>query len=55
VRAVAEDDSDNGDDDGAAPAEPSKEPGLGPRPLSPEDPIYHKALEMLKMPAKKAA
>jgi carboxyl-terminal processing protease len=59
VRAVAEDDSDGADDDTAA--EPtdnnSKEPGLGPRPLSPEDPIYHKALDMLKSPApaKKAA
>jgi carboxyl-terminal processing protease len=55
VRAVVEDDSDNGDDDSAAPAEPTKEPGLGPRPLSPEDPIYRKALDMLKTPAKKAA
>jgi carboxyl-terminal processing protease len=55
IRAVAEDDSDTGDDDSAAPAEPSKEPGLGPRPLSPEDQIYRKALELLKTPAKKAA
>jgi carboxyl-terminal processing protease len=55
VRAVAEDNPDNADDDSAAPAEPSKEPGLGPRPLSPEDPIYRKALELLKTPAKKAA
>jgi carboxyl-terminal processing protease len=55
VRAVP-DDSDNGDDETAAPApETSKEPGLGPRPLSPEDPIYHKALDLLKSPAKKAA
>jgi carboxyl-terminal processing protease len=55
VRAVAEDDSDSGDDDSAAPVDSSKEPGLGPRPLSPEDPIYRKALELLKTPAKKAA
>ena len=56
VRAVAEDDSDGADDDTAAePTDNSKEPGLGPRPLSPEDPIYHKALYMLKSPAKKAA
>jgi carboxyl-terminal processing protease len=56
VRAVAEDDSDGADDDSAAePTDNSKEPGLGPRPLSPEDPIYHKALDLLKSPAKKAA
>ena len=63
VRAIAEDDS--GDEDaapsappekGAAPApETQKEPGLGPRPLSPEDPILHRALDLLKPPAKKAA
>lgn len=58
VRADAQDDSDAGDDDGGAPAaEGQKEPGLGPRPLSPEDPIYHRALDLLKAPApaKKAA
>jgi carboxyl-terminal processing protease len=55
VRAVAEDDSDSGDDDVAAAPENSKEPGLGPRPLSPEDPIFHRALDLLKSPAKKAA
>jgi carboxyl-terminal processing protease len=55
VRAVVEDDSDTGDDDTAAPPDTSKEPGLGPRPLSPEDPIYRKALELLKTPAKKVA
>jgi carboxyl-terminal processing protease len=56
VRAVAEDDSDTGDEETAAPApDATKEPGLGPRPLSPEDPIYHKALELLKTPGKKAA
>jgi carboxyl-terminal processing protease len=56
VRAVPEEDSDNGDEETAAPApETSKEPGLGPRPLSPEDPIFHKALDLLKSPAKKAA
>jgi carboxyl-terminal processing protease len=55
VRAVvATDDSDGADDD-TVTQEPSKDPGLGPRPLSPEDPIYHKALELLKTPAKKAA
>jgi carboxyl-terminal processing protease len=66
VRAVAEDDSDTGDEDAApasaaekaAPPTPGAqvEPGLGPRPLSPEDPIFHRALDLLKTPpAKKAA
>ncbi|HVH61427.1 MAG TPA: S41 family peptidase [Candidatus Sulfotelmatobacter sp.] len=58
VRADAQDDSEAGDDDSGAPAaEGQKEPGLGPRPLSPEDPIYHRALDLLKAPApaKKAA
>jgi carboxyl-terminal processing protease len=55
VRAVPEDDSDSGDDDVAPAPETQKEPGLGPRPLSPEDPIFHRALDLLKSPAKKAA
>jgi carboxyl-terminal processing protease len=58
VRAAAEDDSDSGDDDAAPPdSETQHEPGLGPRPLSPEDPIFHRALDLLKAPAapKKAA
>ena len=55
VRAVPEDDSDSGDDDVAPAPEPQKEPGLGPRPLSPEDPIFRRALELLKAPVKKAA
>jgi len=54
VRAVPED-SDSGDDDAAPAPETQKEPGLGPRPLSPEDPIFHRALDLLKAPAKKAA
>jgi carboxyl-terminal processing protease len=62
VRPVP-DDADSGDDDDAAPGrgekqvtpEPQKDPGLGPRPLSPEDPIFHRALDLLKTPAKKAA
>ena len=54
VHATVEDDSDV--DDGAAPeATPKKENQQGPRPLSPEDPVYRKALELLKTPAKKAA
>jgi carboxyl-terminal processing protease len=55
VRAVPEDDSDSGDEDAAPTPETEKEPGLGPRPLSPEDPIFHRALDLLKAPVKKAA
>jgi len=55
VRAAAEDDSDSSDEDVAPTPESQKEPGLGPRPLSPEDPIFHRALDLLKSPAKKAA
>src|SRR3989441_6534552 len=55
VRAAAEDDSDSGDEDAAPAPETQKEPGLGPRPLSPEDPIFHRALDLLRAPAKKAA
>lgn len=54
VRATAEDDSDGADDDGNSSAEAPKEP-TAPRPLSPEDPIFRKALELLKAPQKKAA
>ena len=54
VRAVPED-SDSADDDAAPAPETQKEPGLGPRPLSPEDPIFHRALDLLRTPAKKAA
>ena len=53
VRATAEDDSDSGDDDSGS-ADAQKEP-VPPRPLSPEDPIFRKALELLKAPQKKAA
>jgi carboxyl-terminal processing protease len=55
VRAVPEDDSDSGEEDAAPAPEAVKEPGLGPRPLSPEDPIFHRALDLLKAPVKKAA
>jgi carboxyl-terminal processing protease len=55
VRASTEDDSDTGDDDTAPAAETQRQPGLGPRPLSPEDPIFHRALDLLKAPVKKAA
>jgi carboxyl-terminal processing protease len=52
VRA-SDDDSDTGDDDSGS-AETQKEP-VQPHPLSPEDPIFRKALELLKAPQKKAA
>jgi len=58
VHAVADDaaDSGDGDDTVAAPAENNGETGLGPHPLSSDDPIYRKAIELLKTPvAKKAA
>ena len=54
IRAVAEDDSDVGEEDSAA-GSTTKEAPAGPRPLSPEDPIFRKALELLKASAKKAA
>jgi len=53
VRAAADEDSDVGDDGSASST--TKEAPSGPRPLTPEDPIFHKALELLKTPAKKAA
>ena len=54
VRAAVEDDNDVSDDSGSS-AGANKETPSGPRPLSPEDPVYHKALDLLKAPAKKAA
>ena len=58
--ALVTDDSEDGGDDSASgtPATPQKEPPpLGPRPLSSEDPVLRKALDLLKNPAavKKAA
>ena len=55
VHAIPEEDSDSGEEDAAPAPQTPKEPGLGPRPLSPEDPIFHRALDLLKTPAKKAA
>jgi carboxyl-terminal processing protease len=56
VHAVGEDAADGSDGDGSAAPADNDEPGLGPRPLSSDDPIYRKALELLKTPvAKKAA
>ncbi|MGC1364488.1 MAG: S41 family peptidase, partial [Candidatus Acidiferrum sp.] len=47
VTGSADDDADAGDFDGGGSADAQKEPAP-PRPLSPEDPIFHKALELLK-------
>jgi carboxyl-terminal processing protease len=57
VRASANDDADGGDEDAASTSGTSKVAPSGPRPLSPEDPIYRKAIDLLKnpAPAKKAA
>jgi carboxyl-terminal processing protease len=52
VRAAAEEDNDVSDDSANSA---TKEPPSGPRPLSPEDPVFHKAVDLLKAPAKKAA
>lgn len=55
VRASVEEENDIGDDDTGAAN--TREPGAGaePRPLSPEDPILKRAIELLKATAKKAA
>src|SRR5256712_6710277 len=55
VRAVPEGDSDTPDEEAAPAPQPQKAPGLGPRPLSPQDPIFHRALDLLKAPAAKKA
>lgn len=54
VRAAADQDTDV-TDDSSADSNASREAPSGPRPLSPEDPIFHRALDLLKAPAKKAA
>ena len=48
------DDSEEGDDVDST-AGPQKEPPPGPRPLSADDPVLRRALELLKAPVKKAA
>jgi carboxyl-terminal processing protease len=57
--AAAADDGEDGGDDStpATSSTPQKEPPLGPRPLSSEDPVLRKALDLLKNPVavKKAA
>ena len=56
VRAASSlnDDSEEGDDSSATTGA-QKEPSAGPRPLSPDDPVLRRALELLKAPVKKAA
>jgi carboxyl-terminal processing protease len=53
--ATLSDDSDEGDDSSATTGPQQKEPPAGPRPLSADDPVLRKALELLKAPVKKAA
>ena len=53
VRAAAEQDNDVTDDN-SGDSTANKETS-GPRPLSPEDPVFHRAIDLLKAPAKKAA
>lgn len=55
IRAASSaDDSEDGDD-ASADTGSQKEPPATPRPLSADDPVLRKALELLKTPAKKAA
>ena len=53
VRAEAAAAEDGADDDDSANAQVTAP--AAPRPLSPEDPVFKKAIELLKAPAKKAA
>jgi carboxyl-terminal processing protease len=46
---------DNAEDDDSSGADAQPAPPAEPRPLSPEDAVYKKAIELLKAPAKKAA
>ena len=57
VRAVALDNSDGGDDEDATTNNGSatQQPAPSVKPLSPDDPVLRKALELFKVPAKKAA
>lgn len=55
VRAAAESSDTDLSDEGSATPSATKDAPSEPRPLSPEDPILRKALELLKNPVKKAA
>ncbi|GAC1700867.1 MAG: S41 family peptidase [Candidatus Acidiferrum sp.] len=54
VHTALQDDGDSGDDD-KAKSDISTDPALGAHPLSPDDVIFHRALDLLATPAKKAA
>lgn len=54
VHAVADDATDGSDEDAVVPDDHAG-PEIGPRPLSSDDAIFHKALELLKNPADKKA
>jgi carboxyl-terminal processing protease len=53
--ASAADDSDDGEEDVTTTPGTPKDSTIGPRPLSPDDPVLRRALELLKSPVKKAA
>jgi len=53
VRTAATTESDDGEE--VAATSTTKETPVTPRPLSPDDPVLQKALQLLKTPAKKAA
>ncbi len=53
VRVASAGDGDDGED--VETTGPQKEPAPGPRPLSADDPVLQKALQILKTPEKKAA
>lgn len=55
VRSASAANDDEEGDDSSANTGPQKEPPPGPRPLSSDDPVLRRALELLKTPAKKAA
>jgi carboxyl-terminal processing protease len=53
--AAAADDSDDGEEDVTTTPGTPKDSTIGPRPLSSDDPVLRRALELLKSPVKKAA
>jgi carboxyl-terminal processing protease len=57
VHLATDDGTDSGDGDGTTTATPDDHAGpeIGPKPLSTDDVIFHKALDLLKAPAAKKA
>ena len=53
--AAAADDSEDGEEAATSTSGTPKDSSIGPRPLSSDDPVLRKALELLKSPVKKAA